>query len=101
IVPGAVTSSGWTLATDRTNLLVRTAVLWRVATASDPASWQFSAPSGTTTTGALSAYRGVDTSSSPIAVTATGAAVLATSHPLPQVTTPGDAEELVHVVGIT
>ena len=98
--PGNLTASGWTVAADRANGAGRTWVVWRRAASGDPTSWSFSVASATNTTAALSTYRS-PTSASPIAVTATGSANLATSHPLPQVTTTADAQHLVHVVGFS
>ena len=94
---GAIAASGWNVLADRTNLNGRTFVLWRQATATDPASWTFTA-SGSRLAGALSSYRNVDPRRS---ITAVGAASTstATSHPFPQVTAGTDAQHLVHVAG--
>ncbi|MGH2760456.1 MAG: PA14 domain-containing protein [Actinomycetota bacterium] len=99
--PSSISSSGWTVARTQTSGTVRTSVLWRYAGSSDPASWTFTIPSATTPnmTGALSSYRNV-TSSTPIAVSASGSSTLATAHPLPDVATTADAQHVVHAVGL-
>jgi RHS repeat-associated protein len=95
---GNITSAGWNIAADQGNVLAHTVVFWRYATATDPGSWAFAAANALNTTAALSTYRNAD-ASTPIAVSAKGSATNTTSHPIPQVTTPGDAQTLVHVSG--
>lgn len=93
---------GWTVARTQVNTLLRTTVLWRYATATDPASWTFSIPTAVTPTmtGAISTYRST-TGATPIAVSASLTSVASTTHPLPQVTTTTDAQHLVHAIGFS
>jgi RHS repeat-associated protein len=98
-VAGTLTASGWNIAATQANGTQRTWILWRYATSTDPGSWTFSSSGAPLTlTAALSSYRNT-TGSSPIAVTATRTTTLATTHPLAQVTTTGDAQQVVYVVG--
>jgi RHS repeat-associated protein len=98
--PGAINAAGWTVAGDITNGTGRTFVLWRYATATDPANWTFTVASATAVTAALSSYRNPATGT-PIGVTATATTTLSTTEPLPQVTTTSDANQLIHVVGFS
>lgn len=103
VAPGGLTASGWTLIGDRTSSGVaasaRTYVAYRYATASDPASWKFTAANATVITGALSTYRG-PSGGGPVGVwNATGVSD-ATSHPFPQVTTGYGGHHLIHVLGV-
>ena len=90
--------AGWTMAATQSNGGNQTWVAWYAATGSDPGSWTFTLSTSTTIIGALSSYHNA-ASSAPIDVTATAADASSTSQALPQVTTSGDAETVVHVVG--
>jgi RHS repeat-associated protein len=95
---GTLSASGWTVAASQTQGTQVTWMLWRYATSGDPASWTISATLATQVTAALATYRG-PTALAPIAVTGSATTTAGTNHPLPQVTTTSDANQLVHVVG--
>lgn len=96
--PAAYTAGGWTLAAERSQGLARTWVMYRTATAADPASWTISPTGALTTTVAVSTYRST-VAGTPVTVTGTGGTSLAASHPLPQVTTTTSNQHLIHVIG--
>lgn len=95
---GGIAASGWTLSANSVNAVGATRILWRYATASDPATWTFTVPVSVTIAGAISTYRNAAVAA-PVSASATSTALLATSHPLPQVQVAADAQQLVHVVG--
>jgi RHS repeat-associated protein len=101
ILPAAITSSGWTVARTQTNGLLRTSMLWRYATATDPTSWTFSIGSGITptVTGAISTYRNA-APTNPVATSASSVGLVSNTHPFPPVTTTDDGQRLVHAVGL-
>src|SRR5690606_33405136 len=77
----------------------RTTILWRYATGGDPGDWTFTTRGGaTTSTGAMRAYRGTG-GTTPALDTATGTAASGTTHPVPEVTTTGDATLVVSAAG--
>ena len=87
---------GWTVVGSTSNTGVRTIMLWRLATSSDPSSWTFTLSASQKAAGRMVAYSGVH-QTLPIDVTATAATVSSTSHPAPLVTTT-EANRLVLTV---
>ena len=88
--------AGWTQVGSTSNTGVRTTMLWRLATGSDPTSWTFTLSASQKAAGRMVAYSGVH-QTSPIDVTDTAATVSGTTHPAPLVTTT-EANRLVLTV---
>jgi len=90
--------AGWSMITHAQNGNGTTFVLWHLAAASDPPSWTFNVNSSTADiVGGVGDYH--NTIAGPIDVYGVANDASATTQPLPQVTTSGYAETLVHVVG--
>lgn len=99
--PGTnLTASGWNVAVTQAQGTQRTWILWRYATGTDPGSWTLGTDGTSTALAtALVTYRG-PTALTPVTLSGVSATTAATTHPLPQVTTSSDANQLIHVVGL-
>lgn len=95
---GLTAPTGWTVVASTTNGGHTTWALTHQVTGSDPSSWGFSVNiQATNIVGSIVDY--YNTTGSPIDVSATANDASGTTQPLPRVTTTGQAETLVHVVG--
>jgi RHS repeat-associated protein len=95
---GLTLPTGWTLVANTQNGSGTTWVAWHLAASSDPSSWTFNVNSSTANTVAtMIDYH--NTAPAPIDVSATANDPSSTTQPLPNVTTSGYAETLLHVVG--
>ena len=98
--PGTLATNGWNVAATQAQGAQRTWILWRYATGTDPSSWTLSTNGASTDlSAALVTYRG-PTALAPVSVNAATTTTAGTSHPLAQVATTSDANQLVHVVGL-
>jgi RHS repeat-associated protein len=89
--------SGWNLVQLQLSGNHETLVADHTAANGDPTTWTFSDTNNADLAGALTDFRNL--SASPVDVTGYAADSSSTSQPLPQVTTTGNAETLLHVVG--
>lgn len=95
---GTPNTAGWTLITSTQNGSGTTWVFDHTATSSDPGSWTFNVNSAVANiAGSITDYHNPGTN--PVDVSTAANDPSATSQPLPQVTTTGNAETIVDVVG--